>query len=194
MGQTPIPVEPPGTPGTVVFVGDVGVSIRLESDTVPRGCNPTEVVTLLTAFFTAFSNGDQLLLQRFFPSEDDQNRQGTFQWYGVGGRPGSFNPGFVAFSHNREDLMAYFVERHEHEERLQLLHIDYATNDYWENGQRGIGFTLDTLRSADDIPTHQAGVKGAIDCREQTIHRWSMSDRGIVPDDWFEPLIATPTD
>ena len=57
---------------------------------------------------------------------------------------------------------------------------------------RAIGFTLDVLRSADDIPTHQAGIKGAIDCHEQTILRWAMGDRGIVPDDWFGTPPATP--
>lgn len=194
MGQTPLPVEPPGSPGTVVFVDDVGVSLRADTNAVPRGCNPTEVVQLITAYLDAFNRSDQQQLLHFFSSETDRNQEGAFNWYSVGGPTDGINPGFNAAS--RDELMVYLTERHTHDERMTLLQIDYGTNPtnrYGEESYREIGFTLDVLRSADDIPTHQAGVKGGIDCQELTIYVWSQGDRGIVPDNWFDTPQATPS-
>ena len=192
IAQTPAPAEPPGTPGTVVFVGNVGVSIRVDTGTVPQGCDPKEVVHLITTFLDAFNRGDQQRLPEFFPDVADTTQEDTFHWYSVGGSPDTFNPGFQANS--RDELLPYFAERHSHGESMTLLHIDYGANQSQTGvpSDRAIGFTLDVLRSADDIPTHQAGVKGAIDCRDQTILRWAMGDRGIVPDDWFGTPPATP--
>jgi hypothetical protein len=192
MAQTPAPTEPPGTQGTVVFVGDVGVSIRADS-TIPRGCNPTEVVQLITSFLDAFNRGDQQQLPEFFSDVADTTQEDTFHWYSVGGPPDSFNPGFLA--NNRDELVVYLADRHTHGERMTLLQISYGTSQVGPGvpSDRGIGFVLDVQRSADDIPTHQAGVKGGIDCQEQTILRWAMGHRGIVPDGWFGLPEATPT-
>ena len=190
LSQTPSPTEPSGIPGAIVFVGNIGVSLRDRPSMVPTGCRPDDVVQFLSAFIDAFNRGDQQRLQHFFPGEASQVQDGAFHWYAVGGPPGGINPGFTA--ENRDELMAYFAERHAHGEYMQLLQIDYGTDRNWEDGERGIDFTLDVRRSAEDIPMHEAGVKGAIDCREQTIYVWSMGDRGIVPDGWFDPPMATP--
>lgn len=184
VSPTPVPTEPPGTPGEVDYVGNVGVSLRADSEPIPPGCAPHEVVGLIRSSLDAFNEGDHERLLRFFPSDD-----GAFHWYSVNGRPGGFNPGFTA--DDREDLVPYLAERHAHGERMRLLQIDYGTTITWEGGGRGIEFTLDVLRAADDIPTHQAGVKGTIDCLHQRISVWSMGDRGIVPDTWFDTPPAT---
>jgi hypothetical protein len=200
LSQTPQPTEPPQGPGTVVFVGDIGVHIRDYSGPLPQGCRPKEVVRLLTDFLDAFNRGDQQALARFFPAETSQRgphgtlssgeEEGKFKWYSVGGAPGSFNSGFQA--NNRDELLAYFAERHAHHERMQLLQVDYGAKLWWENGTRGIDMTYDIRRHADDIPTHIAGGKGAVDCREQTIYVWSMGDREVVPDRYFGTPMTTP--
>lgn len=189
--QTPRATEPPGHPGTIVFVDGVGVSIRQGSFPLPQGCDPAAVVHLINAFLDAFNRNDQNALPRFFPAEANPAEPAMFHWFAVNGPPGGFNPGFSA--ENRSEVLPYVTARHAHGERMRLLQIDYGSDKQWARGTRGIGFTLDVLRSADDIPTHQAGVKGGIDCRAQTITTWGMADGGIVPDAWFATPIASPT-
>jgi hypothetical protein len=125
-------------------------------------CQPREIADLLLTFFDAFNYGDQVRLGRLFGPR--------FRWYSVTEvDPSQSGRHFVAF--NSDDALAYFADRHQAADRLDLVTVDVAaTGD--------IGFVA--TRTADDLPAGPDGGqwpvigKGRIDCQAKTIDVWSM--------------------
>jgi hypothetical protein len=134
-------------------------------------CQPREVAQLLVRFFDAFNENDQVQLARMFgPQAHRDLGSPGFRWYSVTeGDPSQGGRHFVAFHSN--DALAYFDERHQQSERLDLHALDLApTGD--------IGFVA--TRQANDLPPGPDGGewpligKGRIDCAAKTIDVWSM--------------------
>jgi hypothetical protein len=155
----------------------------------PSGCRPEDVVATLEGFIDAFNRGDLAAAVGFFPAEaaggDIESLK--FQWYSVGGAPGTFNPGFIAPS--RDELRPYLATRHAEHERMQLLRVEMAGS--WRAGEAALNF--DVLRQADDIPPHEAGGKGGVDCAGRKIILWNLGDRPVLPDAWFADCVLQLT-
>lgn len=162
--------------------------VRAEGPPLPAGCDPREAAGIVTGFVAAFNRGDQGALARFFSSEAAGEgaapKLGQFGWHGVTGRPEGSDPGFVAFS--REALLPLLAARHARHERLRLLQLEVAGS--WHGG---VDMVFDVERRADDVPTHVAGGKGALDCEGRTVMVWSLGDREVLTD--FVSPPPTPT-
>ena len=136
------------------------VIITGQSDGAPSGCSPREIAHLIVQFFNEFNRGDQKELARFFNP--------TFQWYYVG------QDGFE--TSNRDKLLAYFAERHQHREQLRLIKIQV---NGWDEPRGLVHFgPLFFSRHADDInrannPEGITDGKGAIICEEKKILVWA---------------------
>lgn len=159
----------------------------------PVGCSKDEITHVVERFIAAFNQGDQAALARFFGPR--------FMAYSVGqGDPQHGGYSFVAESPqqlnaNRSPyrvaatvvptagLLPYFMARHAHGERLglRMLAGNYDATLHWFN------MTFQLVRTADDIPPelggpeHLADGKGAIDCTDQTIMGWTMSQGASRP-------------
>jgi hypothetical protein len=161
------------------------ILVTRDSVSLPAGCSPRQVATLLQRFTAAFNRGDRAALRRFFPLEDPMGPfsepAGTvFRWYSVSEGTGRG----VAF-YDLDDLFAYFVRRHLQGERLTLLSVDVGIG---RTRTAGIGYAL--RREASDLPpTLGAFVHGKseVDCRGQRIYVWSMGH-----DDAPDPSVACP--
>lgn len=139
----------------------------------PIGCRPEEVTRLVTDFLTAFNNGEQDRLVRFFPTADTPEgvpnfKPEQFQWYSatVQEHDGAKRH-FVTY--RRAPLFAYFAERHRQHERLQVRELGVTPTP--DPRTVSIIFTLD--RQADDLPAAPSYGKGEIHCPSGTISRWS---------------------
>ncbi len=146
---------------------------------VPPGCQPDEVTRLVTDFLEAFNRGDQDQLTRVFPAQDNGGvgvDPSRLRWYSVTDEgPDGQKRHFVA--HSRAPLLAYFRERHQQHEQLQLrellVRVDLGTMD-------DVPINFQLARQADDIPPERgfASGKGGIYCPTQTIFLWSMGQGG----------------
>lgn len=141
----------------------------------PPRCHPEEATQLVTSFLEAFNRGDEDQLARFFPTH--------LRWYSVtDAGPDGQQRHFV--THRRAPLLAYFRERQQQHEQLQLRKL-------WVNSNDSTGESIDIwyflTRRADDLPTGFGGPeglatgKGAIHCPTQTIYVWSMGQRPEAP-------------
>lgn len=161
------------------------IVVTRDSISLPAGCTPRQVASLLMRFTTAFNRGDRAALTRLFPEQDPPGRarepDGTvFRWYSVTEVTGRT----VAF-YDLKDLFPYFARRHLQGERLRLLSVDVGPSSRRE--AVGIGYAL--RREANDLPPNlspYAHGKGEIDCRRQRIYVWSMGHGGR------EPVVACP--
>ncbi len=161
--------------------------IRKTSTHPPSECSKDEITHVVERFIAAFNQGDQAALARFFGPR--------FMAYSVGqGDPQHGGFSFVAESPQQRNanrspykvnatvvptagLLPYFMARHAHDERLglRMLAGNYDATLNWFN------MTFQLVRTADDIPPalggpeHLADGKGAIDCTDQTIMAWTMS-------------------
>jgi hypothetical protein len=154
-------------------------------------CQPREVAELLLTFLDAFNRSDEVQLGRFFGPQ--------FRWYSASeGRPSQGGRHVVAF--HPDDALAYFAERHQHGERLDLRALDVAPSG-------DIGFVAG--RQADDLPSGPDDGewpvigKGRIDCTAKTIDVWSMGMRMELSGEPTavlssrlcpEPPLTTPSD
>ena len=159
-------LQPDNTPELIVS-GD--------SSGFPDGCSPRQVADLILQFFEAYNNGQQDHFAQTFPQ--------NFDWYSDGIGSGDNIRHFV--THNREELLAYFAERYQQGERLQLLAISVVGP---ANGRGGIAHIAwsyrrqaDDIRPGPDGVTRIGGGKGAIHCRSQKVFVWSM---GVAA--WWE--------
>lgn len=129
-------------------------------------CTPDKVASLITSFVEAFNAGDRARLEQFF--------EPTFEWYsvtvGTQGEAGYSN--FTTSS--RDELLTYFLERHDHQEHFTLLTIEVKKS--WHEGA-DIIYTGTV--SADDriAATSEFMGKGAVSCNRQMIFVWSMAIR-----------------
>jgi hypothetical protein len=158
------------------------VIVTRENPSLPSRCSPLEVARLILQFFDAFNRGDQEQLAKMFSlGGSDQDR-----WYSVsdGSLWSEDRTHFVAYTN--EDLLAYFAERHEMQEHLNLLKVDVGPGHH--RNDAGIAIVLS--RQAKDLrttgkPFQYLLGKGQIDCVSQTILVWSV---GAASPDSEPPL------
>jgi hypothetical protein len=146
------------------------IIVTRDDDTLPQGCTAFEIAQFIVNFFDAFNQGDQEQLATMFSLQ----ARGIKGWYSAGG-DGNSDADFVAYDVNR--LLTYFDQRYQHNERLQLVKVDFSYPGW--HGGADVAFVV--KRSADDIEPGVYGSerytdgKGAIDCKEKKIMVWSMA-------------------
>lgn len=162
------------------------IVVTRDSLKLPSGCNPREVGLLLSRFTDAVDGGDQAALARLFVMADPPGKAlepagKAFRWYSVTeARSGPAQPWRHRVMYDRADVLAYFTERHEQNERLELIEVQVGASRL----PQAVGFTFKVRREADDLPPWLnpfAGGKAGIDCAEQAIYLWSMgqNDRDL---------------
>jgi hypothetical protein len=128
----------------------------------PTQCTPQEVHRVVERFIDAFNRGDLAQLDQLV------SRQPQFVWYATDA-PG---PRANAEASNRDNLMAYFAERHGHHEHLVLTSLDVT----FTNATAG-GLWAHLTRSADDgLPPTRYSSKGEIQCSTMpsSLTVWAM--------------------
>lgn len=167
--------------------------VHISSTIPPSACNQDDVTHIVERFIVAFNQGDQAQLARFFGPR--------FQTYSVGdGDPQHGGQSFIAYGPEqrgsivarenvtavpRDDLLQYFATRHRHGEQLSLRRF----GGQYEATLNTSNITFQLVRTADDLPPgfggpeHLAYGKGAIDCTDQTIMAWTMSEGTGNPND-----------
>jgi hypothetical protein len=118
-------------------------------------CDVVAVKRVLTSFVNAYNRGDTARLDALF------SRKG-FHWYASSG------PGVRALpeARRRGTLVAYFRERHRHNDRMILG--SFRFNSY-EKERQLAHFALEGKRRADDFRSGEwfgFGGKGALDCSQ----------------------------
>jgi hypothetical protein len=144
------------------------------------GCAPKDVAGFVLHFLDAYNAGVPASADRFFAPatgedliEDAKDGELGFQWYSVSGSIGQRIDGEAR---NRATLSAYFAQRHEERERLDLFAISL---NYRTGLAHGVGFVFLLRRTASDLPKPGRGKfgltlgKGGLNCVSQTIHVWS---------------------
>lgn len=124
-------------------------------------CTPQGVRQVVERFIDAFNRGDLAQL-------DQLVSQQQFVWYATDA-PGQRLNGEAT---NRDNLMAYFAERHRQQEHLLLNSLDITFTD----ARRG-GFWAHLTRSADDgLPPTRYSSKGEIQCATtpSSLTVWAM--------------------
>lgn len=148
-----------------------------------QDCHPRRVAQVVVAALDAINRGDEDLLDAIFP-------RSVFDWYAVGSDAGKRSSEIVDSSgqsnpYDRDNLLAYFGDRHERHEYLRLieLRVNHAeVKTELSDGQK-IRPTLMAavesrlLRSADDFQDSepvQYHAKALIACRQHAVSMWSM--------------------
>jgi hypothetical protein len=171
------------------------IVVTRDNTSLPVGCDVLAVANFLNGFFDAFNRGDQDQLRAAVDTA-------AFKWYIV--NEGTTTDGGTHFIGNEtEPLIKYFADRHQHQERLQLVTVDVDGPAAWGNGV-DIGHVV--TRRADDLPAGREGYsrvadgKGAITCPNKKLIVWSMgmdlaSAQSSIPLDHLcpDPAIGTPT-
>jgi hypothetical protein len=128
----------------------------------PNQCTPQGVHQVVERFIDAFNRGDIALL-------DQLVSQQQFVWYATDSPGERVN----AEASNRDNLMAYFAERHRQHEHLVLNSLDVTFTD----ATRG-GLWAHLTRSADDgLPPTRYVSKGEIQCSTMpsSLTVWGMN-------------------
>jgi hypothetical protein len=151
---------------TTVKLGDSAPAASL-----PAGCSPDEVATVMHQFLDAFNHGDQQALRAYFKPQDPAHwsqaaYEKEFQVFGVGKTEQT--PEFVAS--DLPALFEYFAQRHAHGEKLALLSLE--VNESWAPDRVELAFNL--TRVADDVPLHALVAKGALVCSTHQFVVWQM--------------------
>jgi hypothetical protein len=131
------------------------------SPTNANQCTPQGVRQVVERFIDAFNRGDLAQL-------DQLVSQQQFVWYATDSPGERLN----AEASNRDNLMAYFAERHRQHERLVLNSLDIT----FTSGSRG-GLWAHLTRSADDgLPPTRYSSKGEVQCATvpSSLTVWAM--------------------
>jgi hypothetical protein len=131
------------------------------SPATPNQCTSQGVHQVVERFIDAFNRGDIAQLDQLVSKQQ-------FVWYATDSPGERVN----AEASNRDDLMAYFAERHRQHEHLVLnsLHVTFT------NASRG-GLWAHLTRSADDgLPPTRYSSKGEIQCATvpSSLTVWAM--------------------
>jgi hypothetical protein len=127
----------------------------------PNQCTPHGVRQVVERFIDAFNGGDIAQL-------DQLVTQQQFVWYATDSPGERVN----AEASNRDNLMAYFAERHRQHEHLVLNSLDVTFTD----ATRG-GLWARLTRSADDgLPPTRYSSKGEVQCSTtpNSLTVWAM--------------------
>lgn len=128
----------------------------------PNQCTPQGVHQVVERFIDAFNRGDIPLLNQLVSRHQ-------FVWYATDSPGERVN----AEASNRDNLMAYFAERHRQHEHLVLNSLDVTFTD----ATRG-GLWAHLTRSADDgLPPARYVSKGEIQCSTMpsSLTVWGMN-------------------
>lgn len=162
--QTSIQASPP-----------VKVVVTRDNQMLPAGCSPEQVAHLIINFFDTVNEGNVDHIPQFFLLPDHQSAASPQAWYSVSEHSVDGQArGFAAYT--QSDLRTYFVQRHQQQERLQLLMVDIG-GPSWHGG---VDIAYVVSRAAKDLPPALDGSerlssgKGAINCQQQKIFVWSM--------------------
>lgn len=164
------------TVGVLLGVVECGA----ESDQPPAGMqSPGMAATcgagarqLVESFIDGFNRGDAFLLERLFAGP------GVFEWYSTDAPGERINDA----AKDRSSLIAYFTQRHNHHERLELKAFQFTGASQSGRGN----FEFELTRSADDgLASTPYGGKGAIDCEQSplTLVVWSMAREPFLRSD-----------
>jgi hypothetical protein len=127
----------------------------------PYQCTPQGVHHVVERFIDAFNRGDIAQL-------DQLVSQQQFVWYATDAPGQRLN----AEASNRDNLMAYFADRHRQHEHLVLNSLDVT----FTNASRG-GLWAHLTRSADDgLPPTRYSSKGEVQCTTMpsSLTVWAM--------------------
>jgi hypothetical protein len=143
----------------------------------PSECTPQEVRQVVERFTDAFNRGD-------LPQLDQLVSRQYFVWYATDAPGRRANPE----ASNRDDLIAYFAERHRQHEHLSLNSLDIS----FTNASRG-GFWAHLTRSADDgLPPTRYSAKGEVQCATMpsSLAVWAMDRMPWSPIDLIPEAAA----
>ena len=127
----------------------------------PSQCTSQGVREVVLRFIDAFNRGDLTQL-------DQLVSQQRFVWYATDAPGQRLNEQAT----NRDNLMAYFADRHRHNEHLVLNSLDVT----FTNASRG-GLWVHLTRSADDgLPPTRYSSKGEVQCATvpSSLTVWAM--------------------
>lgn len=165
--------EPAGRLDPVATTQPASTATRVEytvtgqADGAPEACRPDDIADRAAAMFDAISRGDLNVVDEYF----GKRRDAPFQWYSMTerGTQEADNSHFVAY--NLNDLAEYFMQRHEHNERVQLRSIQFNN---WDAARGLVHFgPIEMTRQADNLPPGLGGPerlahgKGAYHCETQ---------------------------
>jgi len=148
----------------------VAVGVASARGARSTACTATSAKSLVGAFVSAFSAGDQERLDGLFVSD------ARFEWFSSGG------PGIrqIPEANDRASLLAYFATRHVLGDRLDVLSVDWNGNTSRGGLQYGnVGFRL--RRAAADFDQggwFEVGGKAAAFCTEAGAQFFVMSIGG----------------
>jgi hypothetical protein len=146
--------------------------VTRDTISLPMGCSPREVGTLLLHFMDAFNAGNREALERVVAVDGPPGSQAPI--YSVTERRyGATAPWRHRAFFDRGDLFAYFAGRHAQNERMALVEVQVRPS----SRPRAVGLVVKVRREADDLPrwlSPFAVVKGGIDCAEGAIDLWNM--------------------
>ena len=175
-GTTPTLPAPTATPGYVVSQYANQSIISHDEPNHRPGCSPLEVAQVVMRLFEAFNRGDQEQLAGMFSLTGHPGQMF------VAGEVDEMEPKKMLegetyfFTRHLRDLLPYFAERHQHEERLRLVEINVGGDR--SSGTTGIVFLL--TRQADDLtpglygPKRFAAGRGVMYCKTQSFYIWSI--------------------
>ena len=154
------------------------VVVTYDNGTLPSGCDPRSFAHIIMSFIDAFNRGDQGQLADFLNFDND------FMWYAVDG----------STYEGHTDLLKYFMERHQQQERMQLVSANVSIH----RGLVGGNFVL--TRQADDLEgdlkgsIHIFAGKVGVRCEEgkETIVVWVMYPNELEPLSRLQLCLAPP--
>jgi hypothetical protein len=148
-----------------------------------KACHPRLVAGVVLDLFDAINRGDEKRLDRLFPRL-------LFDWYAVDGETGRRSSEIVdptgrSNPYDRDNLLAYFRDRHERDEHLRLveLRVNFANIKTELADGEPIPPTLMAavearlLRAADDFQASDAvpyHAKALIACQRRAASLWAM--------------------
>jgi len=161
-----------GTTSTQRSLSAAEPVVTRDTLSLPPGCSPREVGTLILRFMDAFNTGDRDALARVVAVDGPPGSQAPI--YSVTERRfGVTTPWRYRAFFDRDALFAYFAERHAQNERMALVEVQVGPS----SRPRAVGLAVKVRREAGDLPrwlSPFAVVKGGIDCEEGAIDVWNM--------------------
>ena len=134
------------------------------ADGAPTGCSPQDIARRIVEMFDAINRGEPNLVDEYFGRKD----KAPFEWYSMTetGKTDADKNHFTAYSW--DDLAAYFEQRYQQHERMQLRSVQF---NGWDHGRGLVHFgPIELTRHADDLRLGLGGSesiasgKGAYHC------------------------------
>lgn len=177
-GETSTPGNKDQFPAQTYNGPSAPVIVTRDDPSLPAGCRPRQVAEVVAGFVDAFNQGDRQQISRFLRLTGDPGPGGATPWSWYAAPEGNAERGKnrIVTYYDQDKLLAYFAERREQNERLELLMAAVIG----EGQNKEVGADLSLTRTTDDLNTAPGGsqrlaqVKVVIDCGERKIIRWVM--------------------